>query len=318
MSLGRSRKLTESERIEREREFSEWSSSIEERINAWKEKLPSEIRSVLDKSIDSLIVLEIYLNATYPNSSFFYDLANANIFDAVSTYIGEVYRLHLPGSENLEWKKGTEIIEWTGEPRYRFYFQVGFREDKEGVNPSVRLPYILHTKPGKELFTTLTGLISYFQKQIEEKSKQKDQFLIPGRGGYCYQHFLLLKSDSYGLKDLEKSVSNFYAKRPSGPKVYLANEARLVVEFTKEFCFHFWYDDRPNVVAAESKEIAEGYNGKKDKAVIAACKSRIEFWGDSDPNGEYFNEHLFILSEIVDIPDILVFNFKQGVFYDEM
>ena len=312
------RKMTKKELKEHLERFYNWVPTIADRIDLWKKTLPETIASRLDMSKKSLHVLEEYLVDNFTDYTTFFSPSNSQNVDGVCTYIGEVYRANLHGE--VTWKSGRDEIIEADPPQLHFPYEICLEFDSRGESPARKIPYILHNRTSNCLLEYLeTGLTFNFTHSIEFHEKAKTQIPIPGRGGYSYQHFLLLKNDSYGLKDLENFVSNFYAKRPNSPKVYLANEARLVVEFTKEFCFHFWYDDRPNVVAAESKEIAEEYrNGKKDKAVIAACKRRIEFWGDSDPNGEYFNEHLFLLSEIVNIPDLLVFNFKQGVFYDEM
>ncbi len=307
--------MTEEEKADHLEQFAHWKSTIVNRIQQWKSTFPASIAEKLDMSAESLVILEQYLVDTFPDHVIFFNPSNNKTIDVVCTYIGEVYRLNLPGKQ--EWKIEDDKIIEQETAVYTFEYCVGLEGCSWGENPTQLIPFVLHVKLGNKLFEHfINSLTKKFNEAIVAKEKQIE---IPGRGGYSYQHFLLLKNDSYRLKELEKSVSNFYAKRPDGPKVYLANEARLVIEFTKEFCFHFWLDDRSYVVPAESKEIAEQYvSNKKNRDVIAAAKTRIEFWGDGDPNGDYFNEHLFLLSELVKLPDFYIFNFKQGVFYDEM
>lgn len=313
--MARSRALTKIELEKRHAWFEEWVKTIDDRIEAWKEKLPVHVSQSLDKSPDSLIILEEYLIKTYPDSDSATDPALADTIDAIATYIGEVYKLNLPG--NQVWRPSTEIME-TENPQFYFYCEVGLDFKKGGKNPASNIPFVLYNKPGRKLYEYYYILKKLTEEAIINEEERKTQKPIPGRGGYSYQHFILLKNNSYKLLDLESTLRRFYSKKKNAPEVYLVNDVRLVVEMSKEFCFHFWYDDRPSVLA-ESKEISNDYKGnKKDKESISSCAYRIEFWGDSDSKGEFFNEHLYILDEIVQIQHVFVFSLRQGIFYDEM
>lgn len=313
--MGRSRKLNENELKQRTVWFNDWTKTIDERINNWRETLPRQLKQKLDKSPESLLSLGEYLVETFHNSDSANDPALEGIMDAIATYIGEVYRLNLPGKQL--WRPSTEVID-SETPKFYFYCKVGLDFNNGGENPSSQVRFVLYNKASRRLFEYFQILVKSTEESIRNEEKRRNETPIPGRGGYSYQYFILLLNDSYRLIDLEKILKSFYSSKPKSPGVYLANEARLVVEMSKEFCFHFWYDNRSSVLE-ESKEIAESYTGNKKKIeLISSCKHRIEFWGDSDPGGEYFNEHLFILDEIVKIEGVFVFNIRQGVFYDEM
>ena len=161
---------------------------------------------------------------------------------------------------------------------------------------------------GKKYISTLKKIESRNTPIIQE----------PGLGGYNYQYFILISDDSINLSSLEVKLKRYYQNEPEGSSVYVFNEATLIVEYKDKYCFHLRYDDR-SLVAVESAEIASGYIGtKKSKTAIAACSKRFDFWGDEDTKGKYFNEHLILLSEIVNLPGVYIYDFKQGVFYDEM
>lgn len=313
--MNRSRELNESELKQRIVWFNEWIKTIDERINNWKETLPLQLSAKLDKSPESLILLGEYLVETFHDANSANDPELEFTMDAIATYIGEVYRLNLPGKQL--WKPSPEVMD-SAHPKFYFYCEVGLDFNRGGKNPFSKVRFVIYNKSPLELFEYFQMLVKSTEEAIRNEEKRRNQIPIPGRGGYSYQYFILLSNESYGLTDLEKRLKSFYSAKSKSPEVYLANEARLVVEMSKEFCFHFWYDDRSSVLD-ESKEIAESYTGnKKAIELISSCKYRIEFWGDSDPGGEYFNEHLFILDEIVKIEGVFVFNIRQGVFYDEM
>jgi hypothetical protein len=54
------------------------------------------------------------------------------------------------------------------------------------------------------------------------------------------------------------------------------------------------------------------------KDQIRQCASRIEFYGDEDPQMDYFNEQFSLLHQLKDEPGLLIFDYLNNQFIQEM
>ena len=87
------------EKKERKENFIEWVTSMPDRIIEFKKKLPREIRDSLDRSPESLEILE---NCMIQNFSI-KDIQNPQSRDSIDgfmTYTGDVFQKNLP---NIKW-----------------------------------------------------------------------------------------------------------------------------------------------------------------------------------------------------------------------
>jgi len=48
----------------------------------------------------------------------------------------------------------------------------------------------------------------------------------------------------------------------------------------------------------------------------SSYSSRIEFFGEEDPDGKYLNESLFLLEQLDTLP-VLIYDINQGCFWDD-
>jgi len=303
------KKLNSKESEERLIWFKDWVSSMPNRLNNWKEQLPKEIKVKLDKTPESLLQLEQFILTKFANPREARDPANSKMLDAVSTYIGEVLRLNLP--DKPEWD--VELTKLEGNAEYYFYPYLKRTSPFIGLNPHTLIPNTIKVREGNKLFT-------FYEKQLSVYQKKKGVMpskVILGKGGFSYQYFILVKDESFELNEIERTLEAYYAKKGSGDNVYFHNDRHLLVNMEGNYYFHFQLDTSEGVLQ-ESKEIAENYKGDKDKSVIASCKSRVEFWGDEDPEGDYINDHMYLLEQLMQNDKLLIFDFRNGVFLDEL
>lgn len=79
----------------KEEQFEWWITSIDEKVSNLKKKLPVEIKDNLDKSIDSIDVIENFLIQNYNSTDKKIDF---ELWDQIASYIGAVYKLNLEKS----------------------------------------------------------------------------------------------------------------------------------------------------------------------------------------------------------------------------
>lgn len=302
------KKLNSKESEERLVWFNDWVSSIPNRLTDWKEELPAELQIKLDKTPESLLELEQFILTKFQSPKETRDPANSKILDAISTYVGEVLRLNLP--DKPEWD--VELTKLEGNAEYYFYPYLKRVNPFIGFNPHTLLPNAVKVREGNKLFAFYEKQLSVYQKKKGVKTSK----VLPGKGGFSYQYFILVKDESFELWEIEQALKAYYAKKGSENKVHFHNEGHLLVNMGGDYYFHFQLDTSEGVLQ-ESKEIAENYKGNKDKSVIASCKSRVEFWGDEDPNGDYINDHMYLLEQLLQNDKLMIFDFRNGVFFDE-
>ena len=136
--MGKYRMLNKKELKERQMWLEKWRESIDVRINAWMETLDANLRKSLDKTPDSFLALERYLIDNFEDGSA-RDKKNEKVFDAVCTYIGEVFRINLPGK--LVWLPNPQILE-SDPPVFNFQAVIGFAGDNNANRPLFE--YTLH------------------------------------------------------------------------------------------------------------------------------------------------------------------------------
>lgn len=301
-------KVTAKELKQRENNLQEWLTNKDIFLNEWIKSLPKEYSMSMDFSINSLLKLGEYIILQYDNPNSMLKTENPKELDAISGYIGEVFIENITGDN--KWcisdapsKKGM----------YNFYFNVdGEFGEFNPFNSCV--PNLVYSKESDKIYALLQGKVAYVKDKIIEATTDNR---IPGKGGYSYQYFILVKEESFQLYEIEQTLKSYYAKRGWEDKVSLHNENHLLVDLSNDYYFHFQFDMSDSVLQ-ESKEIAENYKGNKDKAIIASCRSRVEFWGDEDPDGDYLNDHMFILEQIMKNEKLLIYDYRNGVFFDEI
>ncbi|MEY5049637.1 MAG: hypothetical protein RLZZ175_2996 [Bacteroidota bacterium] len=282
----------------------EWLPCIPCRIEYLKEFVGFEVATKLDFSKESLMIVSQLLLDNFKDP-YNYGLSDdKQLLDAITTYIGEVYI-----------KFGNGLISWKAfniKPRENEYYFEGVLifANGNGNYPPSNYPYIIHHKAINEISKIFNAFIHF------DVENYKPIIPIPGRGGYAYQYFILLKDESFTLQIVEDTIQNYNLKFSKGFELSYYNDKHLLVKMSDDYYFHFSFDDSAGL-DEESQSIASKYQGEKDKSAIASCKTRIEFWGDEDPNGDYINAHMSLLDLFISNEDIFIYDFRNGMFYDE-
>ena len=126
--------------------------------------------------------------------------------------------------------------------------------------------------------------------------------------GFAYQAYLLFKNDALSLNDIERTMTEYASKKNASFQYYGDNH--LVLSLNKGYNFHFDLDKRPEVIE-ESKELSQSLNIPD----VALCNTRIEFWGDEDPEVDFMNESLFILEKLSQLP-VIIYDFNAGILFN--
>lgn len=283
----------------------EWSAKVLAGIAYLKDFVGTENESKLDFSADSIKYMSQLIINNFDDPYNFGITTGKDLLDAISIYIGEAY---IKNSRGLAvWHA------YVGKPvdgQYYFEAYILFSGGLGGDYSPHHYPYTIYNK-------SFDNLYNVFNAKIESCVENYKSFIpIPGRGGYAYQYFILLKDENFTLQIVEETIQNYNLKFSKGFELSYYNDKHLLVKMSDDYYFHFSFDDSAGL-DEESQSIASKYQGEKDKSAIASCKTRIEFWGDEDPNGDFINNHMSLLDLFISNEDIFIYDFRNGMFYDE-
>ena len=283
--------LKGSELEERLSWFEEWTSKKEENI-----EIVRSLVSGLDFSPESLNLLETFLLNKYDHPMEVYSVDQSEILNSVCLYIGEVYRRNI--SLNIDWDVNIDTSD-ENQGMYNFLCYLKSYKEFLGFNPFSKIPFALNKRTGDKLYSHLMHNISLFKKEdaVEEKKKK-----IPEFKGCQYNHFLFIEKDQLSLKELNLKLFDYYNQKDRKVNFELIGESHLVITLDDVYNFHF-SAEKGGDIQTEARELK----------VSEKIDTRIEFWGDEDIEGAYFNEHLFILEQI-ESKKIKVYNILQGCF----
>lgn len=285
--------------------FEVWKFRKEQYLKVILSKIPQ-----LDYSPSSLVVIERFLLENFAGPYDVFLLKHESLVNAICLYIGEVFKQNIDPS--IEWKVKLDNTNESDE-KYKFIFYLGNYEGFMAVDIFYELPYVIKQSTGDKLLSKFQSSLKAYNREIAILKKFKESS-IPASKGNQYSHFLFFKKGHSVLELIEKKLKEYLKKRKPSIAIKSYNETRLVITFPDHYNFHFSLDNR-DLVQLELKEIAE------DKGItnpnLLACNARVEFWGDEDLDGDFFNEHLFILEQLENLP-IYIFDLTQGVFFDKL
>lgn len=290
--------------------FEQFVQTIETRINTWLQTVPKQYRKQLDKSPESLLILADYLIATFADSGEYLKIENATTFDAVCTYIGEVHRLHYPAK--AIWRP--QLLNGPMQGEY-FVFKgvVGLELiDNAGKDPSDGVQYVLHNRDRNKLLGYFHGCVTSYQKFIKTKAQEP----MPGRGGESYHHYCLMLSEPITFSKLADWFNDYFKSSKLKLSARYYNDKRLLIDAGNNYYFHFSYNQGSSVKAVAA-DIAQIYKGDIDKSLIKKCQLQLEFWGDQDDDGDYFNEHIHILQQLNTLPEVIVYNVRNNCMWED-
>lgn len=133
----------------------------------------------------------------------------------------------------------------------------------------------------------------------------------------AYEYFIFCTETGRNpIPVLAELISTLYQNRSLKPEI-ITSQKHLYIQF-KNYQFRFIFIDEDWIIE-ESKEIANSFckSHPKKKQILANSRTRIEFYGEDDPEMEFFNEHLFIFEHINNNPKFLIFNYPQGNWFED-
>lgn len=119
-------------------------------------------------------------------------------------------------------------------------------------------------------------------------------------GYHYYNYEVYLESDTaYTPEKIAETLSAFNTEI-SGSRLTLSfDDWKLWIVFSHEA--H---------VAEEAAEIGEIYKYPK----LAACNARLEISAEDDPDEDHYNDHLYVLEALSDLPGVHIFDPQEGAF----
>ncbi|RJG37349.1 hypothetical protein [Motilimonas pumila] len=279
-------------------------NKIPGKIQGWLNGLEPQERNKLDFSPESLLPLEQVLLSRFSDGESMYQDEHFEFVRGFLLYGYEVFRRN-DLLRHLEWR----LPEDEHAPLMPTLICPLFKNS--WVNIGKKLPRVLHARIGHVIYDYFNKNTQFFVNKYEEELRAKPQ-PVPGNGGYSYQYYLLGDKRSFNLRAIAEQLATALAHKPEWQVTFHSPE-HLLVSMGNDYYFHFKLDARASVLE-ESAELADDYQGEKDKARIASCAFRIEFWGDEDDMGDYFNEHLLLLEKL---DSDLIYDFRNGLFLDE-
>ena len=128
---------------------------------------------------------------------------------------------------------------------------------------------------------------------------------------YSYLAFITPTSDA-SLIALKNNLETFY-DRPvieNKPEILLEDN-QINIIFDDEYQLYIAFSEE-EYVNEEALEIAQeqqlDWNENTfDKTVLETCRKRFEIWGDDDFDMDYFNDSLFVIEQIEQFSDVIIF-----------
>ena len=90
--------------IESGERFEHWLADMDDALARFLDSLPEEVRARLDRSPQSLRVIEEWLLSRYPSTDATLPMSESQMIDGAARYVGEVFRKTLGGKWTIECK----------------------------------------------------------------------------------------------------------------------------------------------------------------------------------------------------------------------
>lgn len=232
----------------------------------------------LNFSPESLIVVEKMILTRIDNKQDLIDEKNRDFLLGVLFYVGEVFKRN----DNIR------KLSWTNIPGRMPILTCRYFSNS-WVDIFQKLPSLIFKKSGNVLFDYFNKNIAYFENNSEKLRKENVE--TPGTDRRSYQYLLQDEECTLNLLDLKIRLKSFIESRESIKSTYFHDDTHLVIDMNTGYFFHL--------------------EKKNNKELNIKCSYVIEFWGDEDLNGEYLNEHLFILQQLKE-PALSVYDIKSN------
>ncbi|MCC9066155.1 hypothetical protein [Flavobacterium piscisymbiosum] len=128
---------------------------------------------------------------------------------------------------------------------------------------------------------------------------------------YSYLAFIAPNSNA-SLSLLKNNLETFYQKETieNKPEIVL-DDNQIDIVFDDDYRLHIALSEE-EYVNEEALELADQYEldwneNVFDKAKLTTSHKRFEIWGDDDFDMDYFNDSLFVIEEIENFSDVIIF-----------
>lgn len=128
---------------------------------------------------------------------------------------------------------------------------------------------------------------------------------------YSYSVYIEPSSNA-AISILKDNLDSFYQKQiiTNKPEIVLIDN-QITITFDDDYNFYIYLSDEEHV-NEEATEIANDQDvdwneNIFDKEKLKTCKKRFEVWGDDDFDIDYFNDSLFIIEQIENFNNIIIF-----------
>ncbi|HYF67413.1 MAG TPA: hypothetical protein VD884_04720 [Ohtaekwangia sp.] len=155
--------MTKKEKEEKLENFKTWVTFIDDRVNNWKKEIPEDIANQFDWSLKSLPQVERYILSHYTRERVA-NIENKKDIDAIASYIGETFRLHLP---NARWS-----LEIDDKRNIDYNIPTVVTTPLAGapISPFSMILRVLNDKSGDVLRRIFEGTMSVYSKMQQTKN----------------------------------------------------------------------------------------------------------------------------------------------------
>jgi hypothetical protein len=109
--------------------------------------------------------------------------------------------------------------------------------------------------------------------------------------------------------DIAAQLQAHLAKRNPAAQCSLEG-AKITILLDGEYRLRIYWETAPHVLV-ESQELAAKFEHPQ-KAIMATCDRRLTTVGDADPNMNYFNDYVYVLEVLEDLPHVFVYDPLSG------
>lgn len=132
-----------------------------------------------------------------------------------------------------------------------------------------------------------------------------------------YMHFIFWKEKTGDpVRQIGEILKSMYGRNSKLEADVILSEDRVNLKI-KDYMFTYSLIAE-DWVQEESRDIADTFGRKRnDYMIIKESRSRVEFYGDDDPDMDYFNDYLLMLERIQAELPVIIFDTENGKFFDE-
>lgn len=134
---------------------------------------------------------------------------------------------------------------------------------------------------------------------------------------YSYQHLIYLApTQDFSFDDFKCQLQKYYHQNQS-IKLIFTKPNKIIIDFKNQYSFYLNYNNDETVIV-EAQEMFEFFTNDysetkisdKQKELFKQSTHRIEFYGDTDLDMDYFNEMLFLFDEIQKSLNVVILNME--------